>query len=112
MQLCRLLTIPASRSLKDSALVHIQAARKGGGERQSPLLCAAPQSLRDHARDLSGEAEMGSRNGGRLWSVQLSGLLPNCAINFLLINLVNSYKLITFWRKSDETRKFPGHVYA
>lgn len=32
-----------------------------------------------------------SRNGGRLWSVGLSESVTNSAINFLLINPIDSY---------------------
>lgn len=51
-----------------------------------------------------------SNSGGRLWSVGLSEPVTNSAINFLLINHIDSYSLITFWGNSDEARKFPWHV--
>lgn len=87
--------VPTSLSLKNSAFVHSQAARKG--EHWSPLLRAAPWSLRDLGTP--------SRHSGRLCSVGLSGPITNSAIDSLFINLVDSYSLITFWGNSDEARK-------
>lgn len=71
-----------------SPFVQSQAAGKGDGARRRlpPAVCG-PQSLSDQPET----SQEGRAETARLWSGGLAGPLTNAAINFLLINLVNSY---------------------
>lgn len=79
-------TTPPSASLKGSASSTVRLQERKGVNTEYPL----PRAVCSPTEPETSQGAL-SRSQGRLWSVGPSGPVTHSAINFLLINLVDSY---------------------